>query len=218
MANNMVASRAFMALRAEGAEEFKTLPDLAGKLDALSKIQKDFTEILWGMRPRVEAVDETASSWRLVSRLKGSEYLFREHAYEQYAARIGFPADTLTKCPMALAEQNLNWFGALKAEDKLFVRTEGDAIRAVLSEGYREVSHREIVGGFIGSSLPYEVNWAGLTPKRMFILAVDPQTKWDGPDGSQLNHCTFIGNSETGEGRMFGGDLWYDRICENRII
>lgn len=33
-----------------------------------------------------------------------------------------------------------------------------------------------------------------------------------------LNHCTLVGNSETGEGTFFAQDLWFDHICGNRNI
>jgi len=106
----------------------------------------------------------------------------------------------------------------LHASDKVLFRAEGDDVRAVLGAGYREVDHTEVVSAFLKSKLEYEVNFAGLTPKRMFLLAIEPKSKFKGPDGSEMSHGTYVGNSETGDGSFFAADFFYDYICGNRNI
>ena len=212
------ASRAYLSLTSVGAEEFKSVAELGTHLKDLAKIQKDHSLTLWDARPTVIPSGEGYKTWGLRSRIDGKQYGYRDHAYDQLCQRIGFPADTLAKCPPDLAELNVNYFSALKATDGMLFRTEGDQIRAVLSKDYRAVNHLELVESFLRSEFNWDVDYAGLTSKRMFMLATEPDSKFDGPDGSRLSRCTFVGNSETGEGGFFAQDLWYDYICSNRMI
>jgi hypothetical protein len=213
---NPIAARAYAALQADGAEEFKDLPSLATKLSSLKKIQKDHRLKLWDLNATVVENDVERpggiKSWSLEAKIGKSGFAFREHAYDQLCARIKFPADTLAKCPRDLADQNLSYFSLLAQDDKLLVKTEGEAIRAVLSERYETVEHLEIVKEILGSEFDFDVNYAGLTAKRMFVLAIDKNSRFDGPDGSKLQRCTLVGNSETGEGSFFAQDLLFDHV------
>lgn len=215
-----VANRAFAQFKAEGAEEFDTIAALGERLKALHAIQQDHATTVWDSMPKIEETGD--GQWQM--RLTGlgakvnEPFTFRESAFDQFCSSIGFPSDTLTKCPTDLAKLNLAHFGMLHSADKLLVRTEGDEVRAVLSGGYRELDHIEIVSAFLSSKFEYEVNYAGLTPKKMFLLAIEPDSKFDGPDGSVMSHGTYVGNSETGDGSFFACDFFYDYICENRNI
>ena len=207
--NDVRSSQAYMSLKRDEAEEFDTLPALATKLGQLGKTQKDHRMELSDLTPKIE-VGADMSSWSLTSLVAGKPYDYRQHSIAQYCSEIGFPSRILERCPAVLARMNLAQFSMLNAEKKLLVRTEGGDIRAVLSGSYKSVNHIEITNRVMKSGLPWDVNFAGLSAKRMFMLLLDPTEKFDGPDGSQLSHCTYIGNSETGEGSYFAADLWYD--------
>lgn len=217
-----VASRAFAQFQAEGAEEFGTIAALGERLKGLRAIQADHQTTVWDALPRIEETGD--NQWRMILEgigtpaKRGEGFRFRESAFDQFCSTIGFPSDTLTKCPTDLAKQNLAHFSMLHCSDKLLVRTEGEEVRAVLSGNYKELDHIEIVSAFLASKFDYEVNYAGLTPKKMFLLAIEPESKFEGPDGSEMSHGTYVGNSETGDGSFFACDFFYDYICGNRNI
>lgn len=214
-----VANRAYAQFQADHAEEFPTIAALGERLRVLKKIQHDHTQTLWSTTPRIAVESgKDGDPWGLSMTLGGRYHTFRESAFDQFCGHLGFPADTLTKCPLELARQNLTHFSMLHCDDKLLLRTEGDEVRAVLSGGYRELDHVEIVSAFLSSRFEYEVNYAGLTPKKMFLLAIEPESKFEGPDGSVMSHGTYVGNSETGDGSYFAADFFYDYICQNRNI
>ena len=208
MKSDLTAQRAYLSLVADGAREWKTLAAMAADLRELKSRQKDHRATLMKARPKVVATAD--NEWRLEVELGGKSHVFREHAFEQFARQIGFPPTLLPRCPENLARENIGYFTFLGDRDVLW-RAEGSEIRAVLSPEYVPVSHIEIVDRFNESGKKYDVNWAGVTEKRMFILAIDSD-KFNGPDGSRLSHCTLVGNSETGEGTFFGKDLLFDHI------
>lgn len=214
-----VANRAFAQFKADHAEEFETIGALGDRLKALRKIQADYKTELWDATPRIDIESGKAGDpWGLSINVGEKRHVFRESAFDQFCGVIGFPSDTLTKCPMDLARLNLAHFSMLHASDKILVRAEGDEVRAILSQGYQELDHIEIVSAFLSSKFDYEVNYAGLTPKKMFLLAIEPESKFEGPDGSVMSHGTYVGNSETGDGSFFAADFFYDYICGNRNI
>lgn len=214
-----VANRAFAQFKADQAEEFETIGALGDRLKALRRIQSDHKTELWDSSPKIDIESgRSEDPWGLSISVGDRRRVFRESAFDQFCSTIGFPSDTLTKCPMDLARLNLAHFSMLHATDKVLVRTEGDEVRAVLSQGYQELDHIEIVSAFLASSFNYEVNYAGLTPKKMFLLAIEPESKFQGPDGSEMSHGTYVGNSETGDGSFFACDFFYDYICGNRNI
>lgn len=219
-----VASRAFASFKADGAEEFETIAALAERLAALKKIQEDVPCDLWDAKPKITVeTGKRGDPWGLSVALKTERhgvcpFTFRESAFDQFCSTIGFPSDTLTRCPLELAQQNLAHFSMLSSEKKLLFRTEGDDVRAVLSGGYREVDHLEVTEAFLKSKFRYSVNYAGLTPRKMFLLAIEDTDKFEGPDGSIMRHGTYVGNSETGDGSFFAADFFYDYICQNRNI
>lgn len=217
-----VANRAFAQFKADGAEEFETLGALGARLKALKAIQSDVRIGLWDAKPMIKAGATSKDPWGLRVDLPIGEYGgnldFRESAFGQFCQVIGFPAETLTRCPRELAELNLMHFSMLSGQEKLLFRTEGEDVRAVLSAGYREVDHLEVVEAFTSSSFNYKVNYAGLTSKKMFVLAIEDSQEFEGPDGSVMKHGTYVGNSETGDGSFFAADFFYDRICQNRNI
>jgi len=207
---NASAARAFARLRHDGAEEFDSLGRLAGRLGEKKEVQEDLQGTIGGFG--VDVVPSEDGGWSLEASLPGRRLPFREHAFTQFCGRIGFPPSVLERCPLPLAKENVSYFSFLSREEPALVRTEEGEVRAFLSGDNRKVDHLEVVHKLLEANLPWEVNYAGLSPKRMFVLATEPESKWPGPDGSELSHCTLVGNSETGEGSFFAQDLWYDTI------
>ncbi len=215
--NVYTAARAFARMKRDEAEEFESMEQLGAHLEQKAETQADYTTTLIGSRPSIERADDGVA-WSAGLTINDKRYPFREHAFSQFSSAIGIPASMLTRCPEVLARDNVMFFATLGATDKRFVRTEGGDVRAFLGGGYTAIDHKEIVESFLRSDMDWDVNFAGVTPKRMFILAIEPDSKFEGPDGSEMSHCTLVGNSETGEGSFFAQDLWYDYICQNRII
>jgi hypothetical protein len=216
---NSTAARAFARMNADEAQTFKDMPSLWKELSDLKNRQRDQRGTLEAFRPSVEVAQD--KTWSLKAMEPGTDanaLAFRERAFDQFCQTIDFPSRTLTACPGELASQSVAYFSFASGGKGSFVRMEDNQIRAWLSDKYEAVNHGEIVSRLMESGVRWNVNFAGLTPKRMFILGVDPDTKWDGPDGSKLSHCTLVGNSETGEGTFFAQDLWFDHICANRNI
>ena len=214
------ASHAFMRMQFDKAEEFSTLMAFAAKLDELHRVQEDKSTSLWKLKPMVTPIDkdDPMQGWELKVVVNDRQMEFREHAFSQYASFLGFPGDVLAKCPSKLAADNLKHFTFLKGDEPVFVRTEAGDVRAFLGGAYKAVDHREVIDAFLRSKLTYDVNYAGLTAKRMFMVAIEPSSKFEGPDGSVMHHGTYVGNSETGEGGFWGCDFFYDYICQNRNI
>lgn len=215
---NTTAARAFSNMKADSAEEFDSLGKFAGRLGDLAKTQKDITCVLGDVNPRVVPDPKSSLKWSAAGQAGKRKAPFRQHAFEQLCGIIGFPAKTMQKCPFNLAEQNLAFFMQLEGDKKVLLRTEGGEIRALLGSGYKVVGHLEIVRRLMESGVPFQINYAAFSAKRMFVLLEDPDSKYKGPDGSEMSHCTLVGNSETGEGSFFAQDLWYDYICSNRNI
>jgi len=213
------ANRAFMSMKADKAVEFDSLPRLGGHLSDLAEIQTDMKMSLDRLKVVVDRAEGGhAQSWTLTASPSGKSMRFRERALEQFCSRIRFPSDVLSRCPADLAKSNLDFFTFLSGEEKVLLRCEGDDIRAVLSDRYVSVAHREIVDKLLESRLKLKVNYAAVSAKRMFILLEDRDETVKFPDGTDGFHACMVGNSETGEGPFWGYDCLVNRICENRNL
>lgn len=220
---NSTAAKAFSRMKADACEEFADMKSLWQRLADLKKVQVDQEMDMADVQVTVERPEDAGKEWNgmdwiLTAGLERGQKGFTEHAFGQFCQSISFPQSVLMRCPMHLAQSNVTFFSMASQEKRVLLRMQEKNIRAWLSQNYQAVDHHEIVGRLMESGVKWDVNFAGLTPKRMFILGVDPDAKWDGPDGSKLNHCTLVGNSETGEGTFFAQDLWFDHVCSNRNI
>lgn len=214
------ASRGFMELLTVKAQVFENIGLFAGHLSDLARHQRD-KDVSWDdIEPVVADTDRLHWEPRLTVGKK--RHRMREHAFGQFCSMLGFPARVLAKCPPDLARQNLNhFFMTQQLEEKrkdMKLRFEREVVRAIVSKRYVAVSHKEIVDRVQQADWKLETNYAGATEARMHMLILDPTDKFDGPDGSEMSHCTYVTNSETGEGCFEAVDLWYDFICENRMI
>lgn len=203
------AAHGFAHLMANPSETFEGPGQMAGRLRELKATQEDKIGPLDDMGIKVIAGDEPMK-WKIIGGENGMP--FRERAFSQFGGLIGFPSRVLQKCPVDLAKGNVNYFLTLEGDKKVRMRTEGSEVRAFVSDKYVPVDHLEIVERMIEASGRLEVNFAGYSQSRMYALVIDPDSKFDGPDGSVLSHCTFIGNSETGESSFEALDLWFDSI------
>lgn len=206
---------AYAEMLEDESAEFDSLQSLAAELRKRGSKQRDIKGKLIENLPEVvpsQPQDPGSAKWKLVMKDKDRAYTFGSHAFDQFAYKIGFPPKTLEKCPIGLAQTNVAFFSLGQGTEDFFTRLEGDKVRAFLGKGYVPVNHVEITDRLQESGRKWETNYAGLSPKRMFVLLLDPETKFKGPDGSELSHCTMVGNSETGEGSFWACDLWYDYV------
>ena len=203
------ASHGFAHLMANPSETFESLGGMAARLRELKESQRDFTGPLGDMKVRVVEGDDPMK-WRIIGGEDGMP--FREKAFSQFGGLIGVPSRVLQRCPIQLAKGLVSYFQTLESDKRVMMRTEEGEIRAFPSDRYVPVWHLEIIERLIEASGRLEVNFAGYSQSRMYALVIDPDSKFDGPEGSTLSHCTFIGNSETGEGSFEALDLWFDHI------
>jgi hypothetical protein len=212
------AAVGFAKLHNSEAEFFDKLGTMAARLRELKQIQSDKLGRLDRMKIKMTTEDPAQLEWT-VEALGGMK--LRELAFRQLCNRIGFPPQTLTKCPMPLAIGNLNYFMAMHGSKGHRFRLEGNEVRAIVTDVYEPVSHLEIIERLQQSGVNLKVDgdgFAGFSDSAMYALCLDPDSKFDGPDGSILSHATVVANSETGQMSYSASDLWYDHICCNRNI
>jgi hypothetical protein len=203
------ANRAWASFKAVNAEEFKSVEDLSARLRGLQKIQSDHNTTIEAAAPHV-AIDEQGK-WSIDAKGSRGRLFLRERAFEQLFGLMDFRSSEALKLPGQIASDALAYFTLLNGQKKIKIRQEGDAARAIVGPDYVPVSHAEIVDIVKQDFEGRDVNFAALTDKRMFVM-LEGDKRMKGPDGSELVHGLYVGNSETGEGSYFASDFFCDCI------
>lgn len=203
------------------------LSEVREVLAEAKRVQKDFVLPLSAIRvAAVEACTPDGHRYTAVKILTpdGREYGVNKVATQQLCSRLGVPSTYLPKCPVPLAQTNLDhWYNENK-DERFLVRTndETGTVRAVLSPKYTDVPHETILDAVRadGRLNQYEVRSFEVTDKQMELRLTHPQS-FDIPTqvpGDAYYPGILIRNSDVGLYTFDVAAFLYILVCTNGMI
>ncbi len=207
-----------------------SLVELAQEIERQASAKKDFLASPDAMS--LEVVDDKAVQLRLGTNGDAQRFDVNAVAHGQLAQYTGVPKAYYDKmkaeAPELLAENVNTWLGKNAGGKKRQVRVLDNRVRAVLSDGYRQLENEDLANVVLPIllDLKLEIMSAQITPTRLYIKAVDERIKKDVPTGRKIgdgSHVFFdtvspaiiVSNSEVGHGHLSVETGIFTKVCTN---
>jgi hypothetical protein len=144
-------------------------------------------------------------------------YPLQHQALSLLGTKLHVPANYLRRCPPELRARNVNhWLRDLGKRD-MFVRFDGDEIRAVLSTRYNPVSHLEVLDLFRDEGDRFKVDY-DLSPTRMVARLVAGDVRGRMSRQDLVMGGLSLSNSEVGYGSLELSAFLFRVVCTNGLI
>jgi hypothetical protein len=151
-------------------------------------------------------------------RISGEAHAVRPVAQRSISSRLGIPYQYLRKCPQDIQAQNLNHWIKEEKNDQLFLRFDGDDIRAIFTPRYVPVDNFEVFERLdsMGFAPDTKVQ-CSLDSEFMTLSIPDGQKAFD-INGDKYTPGISISNSEVGLASLSISAFVLRLICTNGLI
>lgn len=145
--------------------------------------------------------------------IRGEDYKLSDHAFNQLANKLRIPSPYLKRCDSGLRAHNVNmWLE--ERETGLLIRTQGNVIRAVLSDKYRTINHLDLLNWLTDeisddTEVRYELNGQYMDLQVVAGNNLNPRA---------LRSGMYLRNSEVGSATVSIGALVFRTICLNGLV
>jgi hypothetical protein len=192
----------------KNTKNLTTLTKVHDRVDALSQYCYD------------QLIDVSNISFDSVDTMKiGNEpHNLRTIAQRSIAWRLGIPFNYLAKCPPELQALQMNhWIGHEK-NDQLFIRFDGQDVRAIFTPKYKPVDNFEICErlDFMGYKPDTQVQ-AIIDPEFMSLSILDGKKSFD-IYGDKFRPGISISNSEVGLASLSISAFLLRLVCTNGMV
>ena len=154
-------------------------------------------------------------------RIGSQEHHLRVLAQRCLAYRFGVPFHYLEKCPPEVQAFNLNHWLEKERNEKLFIRFDGEEVRAVFTPRYVPVDNYDVLGklGDLGYGDDVEVQ-SRLDEEFMLLNIPDRKTEFsvDLKGVDKMRSGLSIGNSEVGLRSLSISAFILRLVCTNGLI
>ena len=185
-----------------------TLAKISDRIDMLSKNCVD---------RKVPVHDIRFDSLNTV-RIAGQPYRMRHMAQQGFSFRLNVPLYYLRRCPIDVQAYNLNHWIEKERNEELFVRFDGDDVRAVFTERYVPVDNFEVLEKLdsLGYSPDTEVQCS--VDQDFMMLSIPDGKKTFTINGNKMTPGISISNSEVGIASLAISAFFLRLICTNGLI
>ncbi len=185
-----------------------TLAEVSSRVDALN--QNCFDKLADVPGISFDSLD--------VMRIDGEPHPLRMIAKRSMAWRLGIPFNYLQKCPPELQAEQMNHWIKTEKREQLFIRFDGQEVRAIFTPRYRPVDNFEVV---------HRLDEMGYTPETQVQCHLDDEFMLlsipDGRhtfkiNGDKITPGISISNSEVGLASLSVSAYTMRLICKNGMI
>ncbi len=150
--------------------------------------------------------------------IAGESHPLKPLAQRSISNRLGIPYQYLGKCPRELQAENLNHWITQEPNEELFLRFDGDEVRAVFTPKYKPVDNAVVMSRLsdIGYSPDTEVQCS--LDSEFMTLSIPDGKKTFSVNGDNITPGISISNSEVGLSSLHISAFFLRLICTNGII
>lgn len=140
-------------------------------------------------------------------------------AQRQIANRLGIPLLYLERCPTHVQSYNLNHWMAQERNERLFLRFDGNSIRAVFTPVYKPVNHKDILAQLFQNGYKPETEAQCCLDEEMMLLNLPNEEKTFMIDGKdRMQQGISVANSEVGISTLDLSTFVLRLVCTNGLI
>jgi len=151
--------------------------------------------------------------------IHGDEHVMRSAAQRAICNRLGVPIQYLQKCDPLLQAVNLNEWLPKERNDNLFVRFDGNDIRAIFTPRYKPIDNLQVLDRLYEQGYDDDNKIQCSLDDEFFMLNIpDKEKSFQVRHGDQMEPGISIGNSEVGMSSLTIAAFVLRLICTNGLI
>jgi hypothetical protein len=187
-------------------------------ITTISKVQEKVTDLSRNCVD--ELVDTKAISFDNLKtiRISGQEFSLKPTAQQLLGLRYGLPLPYLRRCPEEVQKLNLNYWIGQERNEQLFLRFDGDEVRAVFTRRYTTMDNQEILERLSDLGYGHETKVQAYLDQDFFSLSIPDAAKTFGVNGDKITPGISIANSEVGISSLKISAFFLRIVCTNGMI
>jgi hypothetical protein len=185
-----------------------TLGEVTQKVDEMSKNCFDET---------IPAKDISFEDLGLV-KIAGKTHPMREMAQRSFCYRLGTPFQYLMKCPPEVQAYNMNHWMPQEKNDELFLRFDGDDVRAMFTTKYKPIDNFEVLERIYSLGYNDKTNVQYSLDGDFMSLSILDGEKAFSIQKEKFHPGISFGNSEVGLASLSISAFIMRLVCTNGMI
>ena len=150
--------------------------------------------------------------------IRDQEHTLRPIAQRALAYRMGIPFQYLQKCPPELQARQMNYWFEKEKNDELFLRFDGEEVRAVFTPRYKPVDNMEILSRLFSLGYNTETRVQCHLDTDFMLINIPDGAKSFKVRDDQLTPGISISNSEVGLASLSISAFFLRLVCTNGLI
>ena len=142
----------------------------------------------------------------------------RPIAQQSFAYRLGIPIQYLKKCPSDLQTYNMNHWIKQEKNEKLFLRFDGDEVRAVFTPKYQPIDNFEVLERLDSLGYPPETPVQCHLDSEFMSLSILDGKQTFSLNGDKMTPGVSVSNSEVGLACLSIAAFFLRLICTNGLV
>jgi hypothetical protein len=165
-------------------------------------------------------VDVPAISFESLETMKiGDErHTLRTVAQRSIAWRLGIPYNYLAKCPVDLQAQQMNHWIKSEKREQLFVRFDGEDVRAVFTPRYKPVDNFEVIARLDEMGYTPDTKVQCSLDGEFMLLSIPDGRRQFKINGDKMTPGISISNSEVGLASLSVSAFILRLVCTNGMV
>jgi len=185
-----------------------TLEKVSARVDELSKNCFDHL-----VRVKDMAFDSLESI-----KISNEVHPMRPIAQQSIANRLGIPIQYLRKCPPEVQSYNMNHWIKEEKNEQLFVRFDGEEVRAVFTPRYQPIDHFEVLEKLDSLGYPPETPVQCHLDSEFMSLSILDGKQTFSLNGDKITPGVSVSNSEVGLACLSIAAFLLRLVCTNGLI
>jgi len=151
-------------------------------------------------------------------KISNEPHPMRPIAQQSIAGRLGIPTHYLKKCPPEVQAYNLNHWIKEEKNEKLFIRFDGEEVRAIFTPRYRPIDNFEVLERLDSLGYPSATPvHCQIDPFFMSLSILDGKQTFS-VNGDKITPGVSVSNSEVGLACLAISAFLLRLICTNGLI
>jgi len=153
-----------------------------------------------------------------VIRIDNQPHELKPMAQRSMCYRLGTPYQYLKKCPPEIQAMNMNHWIEKEKKEELFLRFDGESVRAIFTEKYKPVDNFEVIERLDSLGYGPDTQVQCHLDQDFMSLSIPDGSQTFSVNGDRITPGISISNSETGLASLSIAAFFLRLVCTNGMI
>ena len=190
------------------SKNLTTLGKVADRVDLMSKNCLD----------RMVPVKDISFDGLKVVKIDGQPHELKTIAQRSMCYRLGTPYHYLRKCPPEIQQVNMNYWIEKEKKEELFLRFDGDSVRAIFTGKYKPVDNFEVIERLDSLGYGPDTKVQCHLDDEFMSLGIPDGNRTFSVNGDRITPGLTISNSEVGLASLSIAAFFLRLVCSNGLV